>query len=513
MSPQRTSQRSRTRRLRPSPLSTSQERRPFFFPQAQRLAARHPGTKVGPWRPGQDTVVGLKIGASQIAAAVVTETDGSYELVQLARRPIDRGLVVDGEVRDADALAHQLRMFFEENELPRKDVRIGLASNRIGVRTFDIAGIDDEAKFDNAVRFKAHEVLAGRPARVGARLPRPRGAPTEDGERRGGSSSSSPRGTRSSPMCTSRGRRASGSPASTSRRSACSARSSTPQPPGSRSTTRPPWSSRSATSPPRCSSPAAGACEFTRVFDWGGRTLQHAMTQELDVHPAEAATILRHLSLSGPGRRTSRSTKRRAPGRSRPSGSRLTPFARELVSSLQFYQTQPDSLGIGEIVITGGTSHLEGLGDALHQMIGVTVRVGDPLARVNVEHALDPAIEATIGSLAVPIGLAIEDDARAASTCSRPTSAGAAQAPESRCDRVAGRGRRAGRGARLHVRLGTRRRRATRRPSSTPSGADRRAAGAQRPVSTPRIQGDAAAARAGCGERARQPGRLGRGAP
>ena len=36
-------------------------------------------------------------------------------------------------------------------------------------------------------------------------------------------------------------------------------------------------------------------------------------------------------------------------------------FARELVSSLQFYQNQPGSLGIGEIVITGGTAHLSGL--------------------------------------------------------------------------------------------------------------------------------------------------------
>ncbi|MGZ8687915.1 MAG: pilus assembly protein PilM, partial [Gaiellaceae bacterium] len=104
-------------------------------------------------------VVGLKIGASQIAAAVVSERDGRHELVQLARRPIDSGLVVDGEIRDADALAHVLKAFFDEHKLPKKDVRIGLASNRIGVRTFDIAGIDDEVRFDNAVRFKAHEVL------------------------------------------------------------------------------------------------------------------------------------------------------------------------------------------------------------------------------------------------------------------------------------------------------------------------------------------------------------------
>ena len=73
---------------------------------------------------------------------------------------------------------------------------------------------------------------------------------------------------------------------------------------------------------------------------------------------------------------------------------RLTPFARELVSSLQFYQAQPESLGIGEIVITGGTSHLEGLADALHQMIGVSVRVGDPLQRVVPMDSISDEIDA-----------------------------------------------------------------------------------------------------------------------
>ena len=106
------------------------------------------------------TIVGLKIGTSQIAAAVMSDNDGRHELVHVARRPIESGLVVDGEIRDVDALAHQLKAFFERGTTFRgKNVRIGLSSNRIGVRTFDIAGIDDATRFDNAVRFKAHEVL------------------------------------------------------------------------------------------------------------------------------------------------------------------------------------------------------------------------------------------------------------------------------------------------------------------------------------------------------------------
>ncbi len=360
---------------------------------------------------GKNTVVGLKIGASQIAAAVVTETAGSYELLQLARRPIDSGLVVDGEIRDKDALAHQLKLFFDEHKLPRKDVRIGLASNRIGVRTFDIAGIDDEAKFDNAVRFKAHEVLpvAQHESVLDYRVLEER--PTADGEpSRRILLVVAPRDQVEPYVDVAReaGIRVSGLDLE-----ALSLLRAFVEPK--------PFAARAIddTSTVIVSIghestnllvAGGGACEFTRVFDWGGGTLQNAVMQELGVQNAEAATILRHLSLSGPGRQyesLDEATRARAVEAVR---LRLTPFARELVSSLQFYQTQPDSLGIGEIVITGGTSHLEGLGDALHQMIGVSVRVGDPLVRVHANQEFDPAIEATIGSMAVPIGLAIEDE-------------------------------------------------------------------------------------------------------
>jgi Tfp pilus assembly PilM family ATPase len=82
-------------------------------------------------------------------------------------------------------------------------------------------------------------------------------------------------------------------------------------------------------------------------------------------------------------------------------------FARELVSSLQFYQNQPGSLGIGEIVITGGTAHLPGLAEELQRLIGVRVRVGDPLVRVKVSKKLREPEQ--LGSFAVAIGLGIED--------------------------------------------------------------------------------------------------------
>ena len=256
-----------------------------------------------------------------------------------------------------------------------------LASNRIGVRTFEIAGIDDEARFDNAVRFKAHEVLPVAGQRVRARLPRARGADRRrPASRSAGSCSSSPLATRSSRTSTSR---------------------SGPVIKLAGIDLEALGLLRAFVEPRRRAHGADDTSTVVVSIGHESSTLLVCRWRRLRVHAR-----LRLGWRNAPG--GDRAGARRAPGRgrddpppplavrARPSvrGARrgranraieavrlrLTPFARELVSSLQFYQTQPDSLGIGEIVITGGTSQLEGLGDALHQMIGVQVRVGDPLA-------------------------------------------------------------------------------------------------------------------------------------
>ena len=86
----------------------------------------------------------------------------------------------------------------------------------------------------------------------------------------------------------------------------------------------------------------------------------------------------------------------------------LRSFARELVGSLRFYQEQPNSLGIGEILITGGSSAAAGLATELERLIGIPVRVADPLARVRVQRKARGE-RRSIGSLAVAVGLGIED--------------------------------------------------------------------------------------------------------
>ena len=79
--------------------------------------------------------------------------------IELARSPLERRHRRRRRGSRRRRSDRRAEGFFAEQQLPTRDVRIGLASSRIGVRTFDIVGIEDESRLDNAVRFKAHEVL------------------------------------------------------------------------------------------------------------------------------------------------------------------------------------------------------------------------------------------------------------------------------------------------------------------------------------------------------------------
>ena len=350
-------------------------------------------------------LVGLKIGASQLAAARVVN-NGVPELVQIARTDLDPGLVVGGELREPELLADVLRAFFKQNGLPRQGIRLGIASNRIGVRVLEIAGIDNEQQLENAVRFRAQEVL-----------PIPLDEAVLDFQVLGRRTDEEGNLVtkillvvayrelvdRYVSACKKAGLRLVGIDleAFALLRAMGEPRPETDGPSDAAVVVVSIGHDRStfAVSDGR-------VCEFTRVLEWGGSTLNVAIAREVGLAPSEAEPVKRHLSLTGESIPEGLTPEQALAAREAVRR-QLQTFARELVSSLQFYQNQPGSLGIGEIVITGGSAHLGGLADELQKLIGVRVSVGDPLTRVKLGRKVKDAEQ--IGSLSVAIGLGIED--------------------------------------------------------------------------------------------------------
>ena len=98
-------------------------------------------------------VVGLEIEPSHLAAAEV-EVNGKVSLRRGAVEMLRPGIMRDGEVTDDAELAGALRAFFETHDLPR-DVRLGVANQRIVVRTLDLPPLEDPKQLAQAVRIQA----------------------------------------------------------------------------------------------------------------------------------------------------------------------------------------------------------------------------------------------------------------------------------------------------------------------------------------------------------------------
>jgi type IV pilus assembly protein PilM len=103
------------------------------------------------------SIVGLDIETGSIAATEV-KANGSRAVSRTAIAPLDPGIVNEGEVIDAEALSAALRGLFSRNKLG-KAVRLGIANQRVVVRTMQLPLIEDEKEIDTAVRFRAQDQI------------------------------------------------------------------------------------------------------------------------------------------------------------------------------------------------------------------------------------------------------------------------------------------------------------------------------------------------------------------
>jgi len=344
-------------------------------------------------------VVGLSIGSSELAAAVIVN-NGRPKLVKAARHTLPPDVVAGGEVRDFEALANEIAAFFSAADLPRKNVRLGIGSSRTGVRVFERPTVDDPRQLANAIRFRAYETLP---------------IPTEEAmlDYHIVEETTAPDRVllavayrdlvdRFAATCAAAKIELLGIDIEAF--ALLRAVGGDPLPAGQRAE-----AARVAVSIGHDRTTVAVSdgrvCEFTRVLDWGGTRVTAAIERALEVDAGEADRIKRTLDISSdaPQEPADERTIRAVEAARR----EVNGLARELASSLHFYQDQPDSLGFAEITITGGGAHLQGLAEQLEELVGISVRVADPFARVGSGHGISSGGQD--GSLAVAIGLGIED--------------------------------------------------------------------------------------------------------
>ena len=103
------------------------------------------------------SVVGLDIEAGSAAAAEVAQ-NGHVAVTKFGTVALGPGVFRDGEVKDAAALTEALKELFAANKLS-KNVRLGLASQRVAVRTLRLPSIENPKELETAVRFQAQDQI------------------------------------------------------------------------------------------------------------------------------------------------------------------------------------------------------------------------------------------------------------------------------------------------------------------------------------------------------------------
>jgi type IV pilus assembly protein PilM len=353
-----------------------------------------------------DTIVGLDIEGGSVAATEV-RVNGSVQVTASAVGALPPGAFHEGEVLDADSLASGLKSFFSENKLA-KQVRLGLANQRVVVRTLRLPAIEDPKELEAAVRFQAqeqmpmpldqavleHQVVGGVPAEEGS-------TPQLDvvvvAARRDMVT------TFLEPL-----RRAGLEPVGIDLSAFAMIRALADAPDESPATGEDEAPTRrldqtvlycNVGDVTNLAVARARACLFTRVSNVGLEAIASRLSQASRLDPGAAMQWLQHVGLEAPAEEIEGDPELVAESR-RSLEEGVAMLVDELRLSLDYYAAQEGAVPVERIVLCGAGSALVGLGPRM-EGLGLPVTISRPAALASLD-------DISAARLTLPYGLALE---------------------------------------------------------------------------------------------------------
>jgi type IV pilus assembly protein PilM len=143
-----------------------------------------------------------------------------------------------------------------------------------------------------------------------------------------------------------------------------------------------------------------GIPRFVRILGSGGRAVTDAIARDLELTGEQAEAVKRQLATAPPDLAA---RARRAMARP------ISDLVEQVRGSLDYYRTQPDSIRLLKVTLTGGGSLTPGLVDQLVETVGVPVGLATPREHVAVGDIGFPDDQLPVLDpfLPVPVGLAL----------------------------------------------------------------------------------------------------------
>ncbi|GBE57341.1 competence protein A [bacterium BMS3Abin01] len=102
--------------------------------------------------------VGLDLGRSSISAVRLQYQDAGSKVVTAALDQLPEGVISEGEVNDVDALGQALKSFWRTYKIRGRKVALGLASQKIVVRTLDFPVLEKK-ELRKAIEYQAQDYI------------------------------------------------------------------------------------------------------------------------------------------------------------------------------------------------------------------------------------------------------------------------------------------------------------------------------------------------------------------
>ncbi|MEE9297930.1 MAG: type IV pilus assembly protein PilM [Acidimicrobiia bacterium] len=102
--------------------------------------------------------VGLDIGSEAVRAAVVESGKATPVLRRFAEIPLPPGVVSAGDVLDEGAVTEAVSALWKRNRLPRRNVIVGIANQRVIVRQVDVPHLE-EAELVDALPYQVQDAI------------------------------------------------------------------------------------------------------------------------------------------------------------------------------------------------------------------------------------------------------------------------------------------------------------------------------------------------------------------
>jgi type IV pilus assembly protein PilM len=350
------------------------------------------------------TVVALDIGSSAIAGVELTTTRDRVALAKAAVEPLPRGLVHDGEIVRPDELAGEIKRFWRTTRFAGRKVRLGVANQRVVVRTIELPALDDERERRVAVEFEAAEQIPIPPDQTVVDYQPVLRFAGEAGERERHVVVAAHRDMVEGLVATVR--QAGLQPVGIDLEAFAILRALLPPPAV--------IDEGSADTPAQAVCHVGAEvtnmivavdrrCHFTRLVGFGGSHLTKAVSDRTGLPADEAEAVKGACGLLGEALEGWDPEMVAEVRHALALGAR--PLVREISRSLEYYRSQSFARPIEGLVISGGTSLCAGIDRYLQQGLGMPVRIGDPRRSLDDAGGLSEELAARA---AVALGLALD---------------------------------------------------------------------------------------------------------